>query len=66
MTTCTFRTACLLAILTLIGGVAARASVIGANPPAESLTKERIAQLPAAEQHAWLAYLDRSIRAQSG
>jgi PelA/Pel-15E family pectate lyase len=42
--------------------VAAPASVIGTNRPAESLTEERIAQLPLAEQHAWHVYLDRSRR----
>jgi len=43
-------------------GVTAQAAVIGTNLPAESLTRDRIAQLPAADQRAWLAYLDRSSR----
>jgi PelA/Pel-15E family pectate lyase len=36
------------------------ASVVGANLPAQSLTRERVKQLPAVEQAKWLAYLDRS------
>jgi PelA/Pel-15E family pectate lyase len=36
------------------------ASVVGANPPAQSLTRERVKQLPAAERTQWQAYLDRS------
>jgi PelA/Pel-15E family pectate lyase len=36
------------------------ASVIGTSKPAESITAERIAQLPANERAAWTAYLDRS------
>ena len=50
------------AFLIAVGAVAAQASVIGTNSPAESLTRARIAQLPVSEQHAWLAYLDRSDR----
>ena len=38
------------------------ASVVGTNPPAESLTRERIAKLPLKERGAWLAYLDHSIK----
>lgn len=41
---------------------AAGASVIGDNPPAQSLTRARIAQLPARERTAWLKYLVRSDR----
>jgi len=33
--------------------------VIGTNPPAESLTRERIATLPRGEQLPWLQYLER-------
>ena len=51
-----------LAIPILAGTSAAPASIIGTSPPAESLTKERIEQLPPSQQHAWLAYLDRSAR----
>ncbi len=36
------------------------ASVIGTSKPAESITAERIAQLPAKERAAWSAYLERS------
>jgi len=38
------------------------AAVIGTNPPALSLTAERIAALPKAERAAWRAYWKRSIR----
>jgi PelA/Pel-15E family pectate lyase len=38
----------------------ATAKVVGTNTPAESITPARIAQLPAAQRGAWLAYLDRS------
>jgi PelA/Pel-15E family pectate lyase len=40
--------------------VALQAATIGANTPARSLTRERIAQLPKSEQKAWRAYLERS------
>lgn len=36
------------------------ASVIGTNTPAQPITAERIAKLPAAQQPAWKAYLERS------
>jgi PelA/Pel-15E family pectate lyase len=36
------------------------ASTIGTNVPAQPITAERIAKLPAAQQPAWKAYLDRS------
>jgi len=36
------------------------ASVIGTNVPAQPITAERIAKLPAAQQPAWKAYLERS------
>jgi len=42
--------------------LSAAASVIGSNPPAESLTRERIATLPRGEQRAWREYLGHSIR----
>lgn len=41
------------------------ASKIGSNPPAQSLTAERIARLPAGDQQAWRAYLERSERARA-
>lgn len=40
----------------------AGASTIGVNPPAQSITRERIEKLPAAQHKEWLAYLDRSQR----
>ena len=36
------------------------AAIIGTSKPAESITVERIAQLPAKDRAAWTAYLDRS------
>ncbi len=51
-----------LAGLILCGAAAAGASIIGNNPPAQSLTRARIEQLPAAERSAWLAYMARSER----
>jgi PelA/Pel-15E family pectate lyase len=42
--------------------LSAHASVVGTNPPAESLTRERIATLPRGEQLPWLQYLERSTR----
>jgi PelA/Pel-15E family pectate lyase len=36
------------------------AGVIGINVPAQPITAERIAKLPAAQQPAWKAYLERS------
>ena len=40
----------------------ALAKEIGTNPPAESITRERIAKLPSAERVAWLNYLEQSRR----
>ncbi len=37
-------------------------AVIGTSVPAQSITAERIAQLPKAQQAAWKEYLDRSNR----
>ncbi|HEX8470295.1 MAG TPA: pectate lyase, partial [Brevundimonas sp.] len=47
----------------LCGALAApaMAEVIGSNVPAVSMTADRIASLPAAEQDAWYDYLNRSI-----
>jgi PelA/Pel-15E family pectate lyase len=50
------------AAILLAGTVAACCSTIGTNPPAQSLTQERIAQLPSTEQRPWLDYIDRSRR----
>lgn len=52
--------ACALSLLVSAGS--ARGSVLGTNPPAQSLTSARIEQLPASERGAWLAYLNRSDR----
>jgi PelA/Pel-15E family pectate lyase len=38
------------------------AAIIGTNPPAQPLTAERIAALPAAQRPAWKEYLERSDR----
>lgn len=43
-------------------GVSVGASVLGTNPPAQSLTRGRITRLPASQRAAWLAYLERSER----
>ena len=40
----------------------ASAAVIGVSTPAPSITADRIATLPRAQQAAWGAYLDRSTR----
>jgi PelA/Pel-15E family pectate lyase len=50
----------IVALAALAGSSRCAASVIGINPPAQSLTRSRIAQLPASERAAWLEYLDRS------
>jgi len=51
-------------LLALTLAVAPRASsaVIGTNSPAQPLTAERIAALPATQRSAWEEYLDRSNR----
>jgi PelA/Pel-15E family pectate lyase len=49
-------------LLALAGLAAAGASVVAANPPAEPITRERIALLPPNQQKAWLGYLERSER----
>lgn len=49
-------------VFVLLTGAAAAAATIGTNPPAKSLSRERIAQLPPKEQGAWNAYLDHSQR----
>src|ERR1700693_337094 len=40
----------------------ASAAIIGTNPPALSLTTNRIAALPAAQQQAWKDYVAKSDR----
>jgi PelA/Pel-15E family pectate lyase len=58
------RTAARLMAAALIAAsaAAAAAATIGTNPPSASLTRERIAELPAEEQSAWIHYLERSER----
>ncbi|HVW20119.1 MAG TPA: pectate lyase [Opitutaceae bacterium] len=46
--------------LAAAGGLGA--AVVGANPPALSLTEQRVEALPAGERAAWLGYLERSRR----
>jgi PelA/Pel-15E family pectate lyase len=55
-----FRLALALAAWTALAAPPLAARVIGTNTPAPSLTAERIATLPASEQGAWRAYLERS------
>jgi PelA/Pel-15E family pectate lyase len=55
-----FKTAFLLAIM--LAAASLSAAVIGTNPPAQPLTRERIAALPPAQQPAWREYLERSER----
>ncbi len=42
--------------------MSAGAAAIGKSEPAQAISRERIASLPAAERTAWTAYLDRSER----
>ncbi|HXC55845.1 MAG TPA: pectate lyase [Rhizomicrobium sp.] len=48
-----------LGILSLLPGVAA-AAIVGTNQPAQAITADRIAALPAEQRGAWQAYLARS------
>ena len=52
------------ACLTLVCGLSpcSSAAIIGTNPPALPLTRERIAALPASQRPAWEKYLARSNR----
>ena len=50
-----------IAALLCAAAAPAMAEVIGRNVPAVSMTADRVAALPAAEQDAWYAYLNRSI-----
>ena len=54
-----FQSVMIVAILNL-AALQMSAAVIGTNVPAEPLTPERIATLPAAQQPAWKKYLERS------
>jgi len=57
----TFHAAAMIAVAaTSVAVSPLAAKVIGANTPAPSVTRERIARLPAGERRAWLAYLNRS------
>ena len=49
-------------ILTFLIGTAATAATIGKSVTPPSLTRDRIAALPAKDRAVWLAYLDRSQR----
>lgn len=51
-----------VALLLLAGPSFAVAKTIAINTPAESITRERIARLPAARRGAWLKYFNRSAR----
>ena len=51
-----------IALILLATAAMAGASTIATNPPAESLTRDRIAQLPPGLRGAWLKYLERSQR----
>lgn len=53
-----------VAALILALAAPAHAAVIGQMTPAPPLTRERLADLPAAERAAWAAYLDRSEAAR--
>jgi PelA/Pel-15E family pectate lyase len=46
--------------LSLSCAIVSHAAVIGANPPAQSLTRKRIASLPAAQRRIWFGYLASS------
>ncbi len=52
----------MVALAVLAGAAFARATTIGTNTPAESITRDRIMQLKPAERGAWLKYLERSER----
>ena len=49
-----------LLLLSLVAIAPIQATVIGTSKPAESITAERIAQLPKKDRAAWSAYLQRS------
>ncbi len=62
---CFFRGRCLRGIVLAFASSFApllSAAIIGTNTPAPSLTRERIATLPAAQQAVWKKYLKRSER----
>jgi len=47
-------------VIFMAGAVAVSGATVGTNPPAQSLTRERIAELPLAERQRWFDYLDHS------
>jgi hypothetical protein len=47
-------------LLPLFALITLNASVIGSSKPADSITAERIAQLPTRDRAAWTTYLERS------
>ncbi len=49
------------AAVLLFAALPMSATVIGTNPPARSVSRATIEQLPARERSMWLAYLDRSM-----
>ncbi len=49
-------------ILLVLAAVSSYGAVIGTSVAAESITPERVAQLPKGQQAAWREYLDRSAR----
>jgi PelA/Pel-15E family pectate lyase len=55
-----FKTALLLAVM--LAAASLPAALIGTNLPAQPLTRERIAELPPAQQPAWREYLEHSER----
>ena len=54
------RRAALLGVMALVLPGFVQAAVIGKNEPAQSLTLERLTELPAPQRAAWAAYIKRS------
>lgn len=57
---CSGRTLLTIVVELVVGASLASASTIATNPPAESLTRDRVAARAPAQRHAWLQYLDLS------
>jgi PelA/Pel-15E family pectate lyase len=51
-----------VSVCTISIALSVGASVVGTNPPAESLTRERVVTLPRGERRAWLQYIEQSIK----
>jgi len=49
-----------IVFIAIAGATTASAATVGTNPPAESLTPERIVSLSPSERNAWYAYLEHS------